>query len=100
MDKGTLLRTSPSAPHGWNLHAAKWPGKQGASLVAHACDGDPRRSSYFGDREHIRRLMSEYRHQHDQYTQGWTDDGMAYMAGLACSLSKPRDDEPPFLYFA
>lgn len=99
MQPQTLIHRDATGD-GWNLHIGPWPGRKIPSLVAHACDGDPRRSSYFGDREHIRRIMGEYRHTHDRYATGWTDDGLAYMAGLACSLNKPRDNESPFLYFA
>lgn len=62
-------------------------------LMANHFDGNPERSSFFGDKHHIARLMMSYPHMIIRYGDAhWTEEGLEYMQGLFCpTLQAPTD---------
>lgn len=87
-----------ASQYGWNLELTTYGHKP--ALVAVAVDGNPDRSSYFGDREHIRNLLNQFSHYHAEYGQGWTEQGLEYMQGLCCSVNRPLHGRAPRTFFA
>lgn len=93
----TRIRTARDE-HDWHLDLATWSTRP--ALVAHHSDGNPDRSSFYGDRLHLLRLMNNYAHYGLPYAESWTQAGLEYMQGLACSTTKPAPGQPPRHFFA
>jgi hypothetical protein len=77
-----MLRKIQATDSNWDIfldgNGKLWsePNKLG---MARGCAG-----SFYGDREHVRRLMNSY--PSESWFKGWTDAGLEYMAGLASTL--------------
>ncbi len=66
----------------WNLELIK------GRLLAVAKPGSGCVTCRFGDRDHIAYLMNTY--NHDEYTEGWTEAGLTYLAGLQSVIVSRR----------
>lgn len=81
-----LLRVGHS---NWNLEIKK------GYLMAVAKPGSGASDCFFGDRHHIAKLLND---KHDEYTKGWTEAGLTYLAGLQSVIVSRRVGftKPPF----
>jgi hypothetical protein len=80
-----------SNPYDWHIDLVQFSGRH--CLMANHVDGNPERSSFFGDKNHIARLMMSYPHMVVRYGDArWTEAGLEYMQGVYCpSLIRPSE---------